>query len=221
MWDVLRGIGIALILLLNFAISWFNAWAAGKAWPERRELAWPARIVLWSTALMSFVGFSWCYLFLIGFGLYKFHDSWSALSWMDATRFEQMQSLGYVILMPVLLVTGLVLTIDAWAAAWRRRQAADIGVAVYDTFAMIYNTAEAIQYLPGAFDKVGDLFSDNDRDLEDWVVVVIVAIVIAILFLGLFTTGAIIKASARSHGRHVVSRYASSGFGRRSRTTEG
>ena len=52
----------ALVWVLNFGISVWNAYAVGKVWVEaRHENGWH-RFMCWMGAVMSASGFSWCYL---------------------------------------------------------------------------------------------------------------------------------------------------------------
>ena len=58
-------IGPILIWLLNFGISFWNAYAVGLAWVETKHSGgWP-RVTAWAGAVMSACGFSWCYLFIL------------------------------------------------------------------------------------------------------------------------------------------------------------
>src|SRR3954447_4614963 len=104
---------IALVWILNFALSMWNAYAVGKAWVEARAVGgWP-RLMCWSGAVMSASGFSWCYLILIGFGAYKFDA-------ITGEQFEVALNLGYILLIPGILLSGLMITLDSWGRAFRQ-----------------------------------------------------------------------------------------------------
>ena len=65
---------------------------------------------------MSASGFSWCYLIILvvaGHGL----------GWLDNDHVELALRLGYVLLIPGILVSGLMITLDSWARAYRTRRA--------------------------------------------------------------------------------------------------
>ena len=56
---------LALVWLLNLAISFWNAYACGKAWAEAKFYGgWP-RFMTWMGAIMAASGFSWCFLILL------------------------------------------------------------------------------------------------------------------------------------------------------------
>src|SRR5580704_6802900 len=104
---------VGLVWLLNFAISAWNAYAVGKSWVEARVAGgWP-RVMCWSGAVMSASGFTWCYLILFCLGAY-----W--LGYLDETRLSVALDLGYIVLIPGILLSGLMITLDSWARAFRR-----------------------------------------------------------------------------------------------------
>ena len=56
---------VGLIFVLNFAISWWNAYVCGKVWAETKAVGGWRRFMAWVTAVMSGLGFSWCYLIVV------------------------------------------------------------------------------------------------------------------------------------------------------------
>src|SRR6266436_2256340 len=48
-----------LLLILNFAISWFNAWSVGRVWIESKMIGGLFRMTVWCGAIMSAFGFTW------------------------------------------------------------------------------------------------------------------------------------------------------------------
>src|SRR5262245_56527681 len=99
---------IVLIWLLNFGISIWNAYAVGKSWVEAKAVGgWP-RIMCWSGAVMSASGFTWCYLILLGAIGYHFE-------FIDGEQFGVALNLGYILLIPGILLSGLMITLDSWA----------------------------------------------------------------------------------------------------------
>src|SRR2546423_9741851 len=124
---------IVLVWLLNFAISTWNAYAVGKAWVEARAAGgWP-RIMCWSGAVMSASGFTWCYLILLALAAYHFGV-------ISETQVAVALNLGYVLLIPGILLSGLMITLDSWARAFRRGGFLNYGVAVYTTYAQPHKT---------------------------------------------------------------------------------
>jgi hypothetical protein len=55
-----------LLLILNFAISWFNAWSVGRVWTESKMIGGFFRMTVWCGAIMSACGFTWVYIALLG-----------------------------------------------------------------------------------------------------------------------------------------------------------
>src|SRR2546421_7970171 len=96
---------IILVWLLNFAISGWNAYAVGRAWVETKVVGgWP-RFMAWMGAIMSASGFSWCYLFLLVLGGH-------ALGWLPDDATNAAISLGYILLIPGILFSGLMIMLD-------------------------------------------------------------------------------------------------------------
>jgi hypothetical protein len=181
-----------LMWLLNFGISIWNAYAVGKSWVEARVAGgWP-RIMCWSGAVMSASGFSWCYLILLALAGAHFE-------WLDAAQLQAAMYLGYILLIPGILLSGLMITLDSWGRAFRQGGFMNYGVAIYNTYAQVHNTFSAINTFGDAFRNVSDFFGkgregSSSRDGRDrdrsWVVIVVV---IAALAAGILTTAFIIR----------------------------
>src|SRR4051795_1124017 len=96
---------IVLVWFLNFGISIWNAYAVGKSWVEARAAGgWP-RIMCWSGAVMSASGFTWCYLIFLVLTANYFGV-------VDQTQVNVALSLGYLLLIPGILLSGLMITLD-------------------------------------------------------------------------------------------------------------
>ncbi|HYT91226.1 MAG TPA: hypothetical protein VEL76_21105 [Gemmataceae bacterium] len=174
---------LGLVWLLNLGISIWNAYAVGKSWAEAKAAGgWP-RVLCWSGAVMSASGFSWCYLFLLALAAYQFE-------FLDAAQVGVAINLGYLLLIPGILLSGLVITLDSWARAFRQGGFLNYGAAVYNTYAQVHNTYHAITSVGDAFRSVTDYFGGGsrreDRNGSGWVVVVL--LVVAALAAGVLTT---------------------------------
>ncbi len=178
---------IVFVWLLNFGISIWNAYAVGKSWVEARAAGgWP-RIMCWSGAIMSASGFTWCYLIVLALTAYHF----------EVISEEQLAvglNLGYVLLIPGILLSGLVITLDSWARAFRRGGFLNYGVAVYNTYAQVHNTYSAITTFGNAFRSVSDFFgkSRRNRDRNSGVIVIVLLVALA-LAAGILTTTFIVR----------------------------
>ena len=183
---------VGLVWLLNLGISAWNAYAVGKAWAEARAAGgWP-RVMCWSGAVMSASGFTWCYLILLALVAY-----W--LGFLDENQIGVGLDLGYILLIPGILLSGLMITLDSWSRAFRRGGFLNYGLAVYNTYAQIHNTYSAITSFGGAFGNVRRFFGRSrgrdDRDGSTGLVLVILLVGLA-LAAGILTTTYIIWRTA-------------------------
>jgi hypothetical protein len=182
---------IILVWLLNFGISIWNAYAVGVAWVETKHAGgWP-RVVAWAGAVMSASGFSWCYLLILTYAAY-------GLGWLDEGHVGVALQLGYLVLIPGILSSGMVITLDSWARTYRRTTLANLGRAAWNTYAQIHNTFHAIRDIDKAFGSVVDSLSSKSSGSggkKDGAVVFILVFVLVILALlsGILTTAVIIS----------------------------
>jgi hypothetical protein len=190
---------IVLLLVLNFAISAWNAYAVGRAWVETRVAGgWP-RFMAWMGAIMSASGFSWCYLFLLVLGGH-------AMGWFDDQVTSVALSLGYLVLIPGMLLSGLMIMLDSWRRAFRNGGILNYGVAAYNTYAQIHNTMSAINSIGPALRNVTDFFGGRDRDSRSsgdddargLMILLVIIIVVVALLAGVMTTAIIIRLTAGS-----------------------
>lgn len=192
---------IALVWVLNFAISWWNAYACGKAWVESKAVGGWHRFMVWMGASMSAAGFTWCYL--IFEALTAYHFNFIDAYWMGITL-----QLGYLIIIPVVLFAGYAITLDSWARAIRNGGILNYGSAAWNTYASYHNTYHAISGVGKAFGNVMEAFSgggksrssssDSKGKGEALMLLVVVLLVAMAAILGVLTTTLIIKRTAAS-----------------------
>jgi hypothetical protein len=187
---------IILVWLLNFGISIWNAYAVGLAWVETKHAGGWARFVAWAGAVMSAAGFSWCYLLILTYAAH-------GLGWLDLDHVATALQMGYIVLIPGILMSGMVITLDSWARTYRQRTIANLGRAAWNTYAQIHNTFNAIRSLDAAFASVVDAFpgrgSDSERsDKKNGAAAFILVFVLVVLALlsGILTTAVIISRAA-------------------------
>ena len=179
----------ALIWVLNFGISIWNAYAVGKVWVDAKHEGGWHRFMCWMGAVMSACGFSWCYLSFLALSAHYFQ-------WITEEQTKIALDLGYVLLMPFMLFAGYAITLDSWAQAYRRGGLLNYGVAAWNTYASIYNTYSAWRNLGGAFSSLGNFLnrerSRSDNNGASGVIVVVLLVAFALL-AGVLTTAVIIR----------------------------
>ncbi len=179
---------IILVWLLNFGISVWNAYAVGSAWVETKHSGgWP-RLIAWAGAVMSASGFSWCYMIVLVGAAY-------GLNWLTWEQVALTLQIGYILLIPGILSSGLLITLDSWAHAYRTRRIGDIGVAGWNTYAQIHNTFHAFKDLEKAYTSVVDSLSgrSENSDSKGVAFVLVFVIVIVAILSGFLTTAVIIR----------------------------
>ncbi len=183
---------LAVILwLVNLGISIWNAYAVGKAWVESKNAGGFSQLVAWAGAIMSALGFTWCYLTLLSV-------LGAGLGWWSSDVADGALSLGYIIIVLGVLSSGAVIMLDSWASAYRKHSFANLGVAGYNTFAEAYNAYNAVSGLPAAFHEVVASLRGGDHDRSVGPIGVIVGLVLIVLFGGVMTTWMIIEHVAGS-----------------------
>src|ERR1700722_10237120 len=88
---LMGGVLFALVWVLNFAISVWNAYAVGKVWVEARHEGGWHRFMCWMGAIMSACGFTWCYLSFLALTAHYFQ-------WITEDQVRATLELGYVLL---------------------------------------------------------------------------------------------------------------------------
>ncbi len=187
---------VLILIALNFGISWFNAYSVGRSWADSKAIGgWP-RFMVWCGAVMSASGFTWCYLVLVFL-------SAEALGFLPVKSVRIALELGYAVVILPVLGSGIAIWMDSLTTAWRRRDAASVGVAGWNTFAMAHDTYEAATTLPRIFTDLGGAFSGTDDDAEAMLSALAIQVVVLVLCGGILTTTAIIRSTARRYA-HVV-----------------
>lgn len=180
----------ALVWVLNFAISVWNAYAVGKVWVEARVAGGWHRVTCWAGAVMAASGFTWCYLCFLALLAHHFE-------WLSEDQVRAALNLGYILLLPFVLFGGYAITLDSWGQAFRRGGFRAYGAAAWNTYATIHNTYSAWRNVGGAFSSlrsfVGDRRGKRDRDGDGGGVVVVILLVVFALLAGVLTTATIIR----------------------------
>jgi len=198
---------LLFVWILNFAISLWNAYACGSVWAETKTAGGWRHLMTWMGAIMSASGFTWCYLIVLVMGAHEF-------KWLDNRACTVALELGYVLIIPGVLFSGMMITIDSWATAYRQGGVLNYGMAAYNTYAQVHNTLNAIDGLGPAIADIFSFFtsdrksssSDSSSDDSDSGVAVLLVIVLVALAVagGILTTAAIIKRVAANRPRWTL-----------------
>lgn len=202
------------IWALNFVISIFNAWGCGRSWTETKAVGGLVHFMNWMGAIMSACGFTWCYtlLFALLGGSFPYERADHTVApLLDEASVRAVIELGYVVVILPILGSGLAITLETWAYAWRRRTFGSAAQAAYNTFAQVHNIYSAAQALPGVFDDLGSFFgggSGSSSGKKDDIRVILVLIIVAVcVFGGVLTTTFIIRSTSRSVADTRAQRY--------------
>lgn len=189
---------IFLLWVLNLGISAFNAWSCDKAWNETKHVGGVAHLMNWAGAIMSAAGFTWCYMLVLGLlgATIPFveQDDGTMATLFTPQDLSVFFDLGYLVVIGPILGSGLAITLNSWGYFWRKRTLGSGGLAGYNTFAQVYNTYNAIQYVPSAGTNVWKAFTDGN-DKKNAIIGVMVLIAVA---GGILTTYLIITRTAKS-----------------------
>ena len=155
----------ALLFLLNFGISWWNAYACGRAWVEANHVGGFIRIVVWAGAVQSACGFTICFAAVFGCIGYLF-------GYLSKGSIDLLFDLTYLLVIVPVLGSGLIITIQSWLLFARDRSLLRLGVGSYNTFATTYNASRAISGVPKV---LADIFSKlgggNDKGKNAGVII--------------------------------------------------
>jgi len=190
---------IFLLWILNFAISWLNAWGCGKTWNETKTNGGVPHFMNWMGAIMSASGFSWCYMVIAAFlgSVIPVTDKETGISapLLTPHMLEVFCNLGYLAIILPILGSGLAITIHSWGVFWRRRNFTDGAIAGYNTFAQVYNFYGAFRHVPDAGLSVKDFFFGKDsRDSKG----IVAALALFSVIGGILTTYLIVRSVAKS-----------------------
>jgi len=175
-----------LLLIANLGISWWNARVTGLDWVESTLIGGYVRFMCWMGWLMSGLGFTWCYVLILAVFA---HGS----GYIDTSQMDAAISLGYLVVLPGILVSGLFIWIDSVVEAWRRRDLPSIGIAAWNTFAQIHNVYSAVNGVGPAMKSVGGLFSGVDEDEAKLGAIIIVVLIVVTALAGGFVTTELIR----------------------------
>lgn len=184
-----------VLLVLNFAISWWNAWAVGRGWTEVKVVGGWARFITWCGAIMSACGFTWVYLTILTIIVVVF-------KFLSVEAAEAMFNLGYLLIILPIVGSGFGIWAYSLIVAYKRRSFGSMGVAGWNTFAQAHNVYTAAKHAPGAVESVLEFFTKGKSKKSSEALAVILLVIVA-LGSGVLTTAAIIRKADRDHAIEV------------------
>lgn len=198
---------VFLLLVLNLAISFWNASVVGRYWTERHELPGYVRFMMWCGMIMAVSGFFYVYVAILTMVAHDFHI-FEALAFAlfqvemsaaEATELAQnIFDLAYLVVIFPVLGTGLAIWSNSVIIAWKRRDLASIGIGVYNTGAQIHNMVNAFRHVPRATRSLssGVKFRLKSKDSKALAYLVLLLLPVIISLGGaIATTAVIMKAS--------------------------
>lgn len=192
---------LLLLWLLNFGISWLNAWGVGKTWNETKAVGGPAHFMSWMGAIMAAVGFTWCYSVVLGLGASVIEitdeETGIAAPLLSQEQLSIFFDLVYLAIIFPLVGSGMAIMTHSWGVFWRERSLGNGVVAGWNTYAQLHNFYSAVEHVPVAIDNVGSLFSGSG-DSDDAKGKLIILLAAVALLGGILTTWAILRNSARA-----------------------
>jgi hypothetical protein len=164
---------------------------------ETKHIGGWRRFMSWMGAIMSASGFTWCYLVILLFGGYYAQSGFIQPGHAPILTEHELQagfSIGYLILIPGILFSGLMIWLDSLIQAWRRRDLPSIGIAAWNTYAQIHNTYSAFSGISGALKSIKGTFGKGSKNgAKGLALVLIIVLVVFAIFGGVFTTWGIIS----------------------------
>lgn len=179
---------LLVLLAVNCLIATWNAWVVGKMWDT--FCGFFAKLVLWSALAQSVIGYSSGILLGIVMGLYHYGR-------IDEHHMKLAFDLWYVFMVFPALGTGLVLWLYSVQMAFRRPGVFSWATAGWNTYAMVHNVGDALQYLPQAGEGAGELLSSNVGSKMDGKALFAIAAFLVSIGLGILLTWAVFALSRR------------------------
>jgi len=162
-----------LILVVDFGFSIWNAYASGlNVETLRREggSSW-LRAVAYSGLGLAYSGASYVMLIVVGYVAF-------ALGYVSSDVVDGVLGLDFLVFGILIIGFGLMVTIQSIIMAFRRRSFGSIALAVWNTFAEIWDIASYAEGFGEAVSLVKGTGGD-ERDETSLIVIVIAALLIA------------------------------------------
>lgn len=180
------------VMILNFGISFWNAYACGAYLTESKIIGGWTRVLVWSGLVMSACGFTWVYLVIIDMVAIS-------TGYITQEQGQVLFELGYLMILIPILGSGFTIWIHSIVKAFKTRKLGDVAVAGWNTYAQVHNTYSAARHAPDALRNVMDFFSGGKKSSSRSSSnnnnggVIIILLVILALASGIITTAVIAR----------------------------
>ena len=192
-----------VLLLVNFAISWWSSKTVGSVWSEAKQIGGSIRGLAVSGYIMAIAGFTMvygCVLLLAIVGLYPvipaLHE---AVELSDLIQFTD--SLLYLLVILAVIPTGLIIWIHSLIAFWKDKSLKNGAIAGWNTYANVRNVISVARHAPSAFKTVVKVCFGGKGSKKGNAVLVMVGIFVTIMAVcgGWMTASAIMKKADREY----------------------
>lgn len=195
-------IGILVLLLVNFLISWANASFCGRYWSESKVTGGYFRFHVILGYIMAIAGFTMVYGYILLLLAPYVVPLIPAFKNVDVYELMQLASdLMYLLVVAAVIPTGFFIWFNSVATFWKRKTLGNGLTAGWNTYAQARNMVTASREVPSALARVTEkLFGGKGKKKSDTMLVML-AIFIVILAVcgGYFTASAIMKKADREY----------------------
>jgi len=168
-----------LIVIFDILISIWNAYNAGKALEYMKlnniESDWP-RMVAYSTLILSFAGAAYGNASLLSIVAYY-------LGYIDIYTLLGVLSFSFLVFGFLIILFGIVVTVNSIIVASKTRRFFDIGIAIYNSIAVIWDIYSYIEGFSTAFNILRNQFSNEEKNSQGMFVLIIIAAVLIAVFM--------------------------------------
>jgi hypothetical protein len=188
-----------VMLGVNFAISWFNAYSVGKYWSESKEIGGSVRVSAVAGYAMAIIGFTMvygCILLLIFPYIAPLIPAFKDYDVMSDVM-QLASDLLFLLIGTAILPLGLLICLHSALKAWKTRSFASGATFAWNTYAQVRNTITYAREAPNAFGRVVKVLFKGKKKGKEAIVIVAILIIILALAGGYFTASAILKKSDR------------------------
>lgn len=195
-------IGILVLLVANFLISWANAHYCGRYWSESKVTGGYFRFHVIIGYIMAIAGFTMVYGYILLLLAPYVVPLIPQFKDVDVYALMQLASdLIYLLVAATVIPIGFFIWFNSLATFWKRKTLGNALTAGWNTYAQVHNMVSASKEVPSALGRViKALFGGKGKKKSDTMLVMLaIFIVILAVCSGYFTASAIMKKADREY----------------------